>query len=58
MTKQINRVWTFPSDSDPNIEFNNQTQQWEVSDRKGKVRFFARSSSVCLEWEQINLQLE
>ena len=39
-----------------NIEFNNTTQQWEVSDQKGRVRFFARSRSVCLEWEQINLQ--
>ena len=40
-----------------NIEFNNATQQW-VSDRKGRVRFFGRSRSVCLEWEQINLQPE
>ena len=38
------------------IEFNNGTQQWEVKDRKGKVRFFARSRSACLEWEQTNLQ--
>jgi hypothetical protein len=39
-----------------NIEFNNATQQWEVKDRKGKVRFFAKSRSACLEWEQQNLQ--
>jgi len=39
-----------------NIEFNNSTQHWEVIDRKGKVRFIARSRSACLEWEQINLQ--
>ena len=39
-----------------NIEFNNTTQQWEVSDRKGKVRFFARSRSACFEWEQRYLQ--
>jgi len=59
MTKQINRVWTFPSDSNPNIEFNNTTtQQWEVSDQKGRVRFCARSRSVCLEWEQVNLPPE
>ncbi|MEI6785270.1 MAG: hypothetical protein WCQ21_30595 [Verrucomicrobiota bacterium] len=38
------------------IEFNNTTKQWEVCDRKGKVRFFARSRTVFLEWEQINLQ--
>ena len=41
-----------------NIEFNNQTQQWEVKDRRGKLRFIARSRSACLEWEQINLQAE
>ena len=39
-----------------NIEFNNATQQWEVKDRKGKVRFIARSRSACLDWEQQNLQ--
>jgi hypothetical protein len=38
-----------------NMEFNNTTQQWEVKDRKGKVRFFARSRSACLEWEHRNL---
>jgi hypothetical protein len=41
-----------------NIEFNNCTQQWEVKDRKGKVRFIARSRSACLEWEEINLQTD
>ena len=41
-----------------NLEFNNAAQQWEVKDRKGKVRFFARSRSACLEWEQQNLQPE
>ena len=39
-----------------NIEFNNTTQQWEVIDQKGKVRFLAKSRSACLEWEQQNLQ--
>jgi hypothetical protein len=39
-----------------NIEFNNSTQQWEVIDRKGKVRFFAKSRTACLEWEHQNLQ--
>jgi len=41
-----------------NIEFNNATQNWEVKDRKGKVRFIARSRSACIEWEQQNLQPE
>jgi hypothetical protein len=41
-----------------NIEFNNSTQQWEVKDWEGKVRFFARSRSSCLEWEQQKLQLD
>ena len=39
-----------------NIEFNNSTQHWEVKDRRGKVRFVAKSRSACLEWEQDNLQ--
>ncbi len=39
-----------------NIEFNNATQHWEVKDRKGQVRFFAKSRSACLEWEQQNLR--
>jgi hypothetical protein len=39
-----------------NIEFNNFTQHWEVKDRRGKVRFIARSRSAWLEWEQQNLQ--
>ena len=37
------------------IEFNNQTQQWEVKDRQSKVRFFAKSRAACLEWEQRHL---
>jgi len=41
-----------------NIDFNNAKQQWEVKDRKGKVRLFARSRSACLDWEQENLQPE
>jgi hypothetical protein len=39
-----------------NVEFNNSTQHWEVKDRRGKVRFIAKSRSACLEWEQQNLQ--
>ena len=40
------------------IEFNNTTQRWEVKDRKGRVRFIAKSRAACLEWEQQNLQPE
>lgn len=40
------------------IEFNNHTQHWEVRDRKGRIRFIARSRSACLEWEQQSLQPE
>jgi hypothetical protein len=39
-----------------NIEFNNTAQQWEVKDRRGHMRFFSKSRSACLEWEQTNLQ--
>jgi hypothetical protein len=39
-----------------NIEFNNASQQWEVKDRRGRLRFIAKSRSTCLEWEQLNLQ--
>jgi len=38
------------------IEFNNADQKREVIDRKGSVRFIAKSRSACLEWEQQNLQ--
>jgi len=34
------------------IEFNNQIQRWEVKDRRGHLRFFARSRQACLDWEQ------
>ena len=37
------------------IEFNNQTQRWEVKDRRGTLLFFARSRQACLEWEHGNL---
>lgn len=39
-----------------NLEFNNTTQQQELKDRRGRVRFIAKSRSACLEWEQQNLQ--
>jgi len=38
------------------IEFNNSTQQWEVKDRRGYIRFSSKSRSACREWEQQNLQ--
>jgi hypothetical protein len=39
------------------IDFNNATQHWEVKDRRGKVRFIARSRTACLEWEQESIPL-
>jgi hypothetical protein len=41
-----------------NIEFNNATQQWEVKERRGHIRFPSRLRSACLDWEQTNLQPE
>lgn len=38
------------------IEFDNATQRWQVKDRKHNIRFFSKSRSACLEWEQQNLQ--
>jgi hypothetical protein len=38
-----------------NIEFNNQTQHWEVKNLQGKTLYFSRSRSACLEWEHCNL---
>jgi hypothetical protein len=37
------------------IEFNNQTQHWEVKNLQGKALYFAHSRSACLEWETTNL---
>ena len=39
-----------------NIDFNNPMQHWEVKDRKGKVRFIAKSRADCLDWEHENLR--
>ena len=33
------------------IEFNNQTQFWEVKDNRGIVLYFNRSRTACLAWE-------
>jgi hypothetical protein len=40
------------------IEFNNSTQHWEVTDRKGKVQFISMFRKACLDWEQQNMQAE
>lgn len=34
------------------IEFNNDTQFWEVKDTRGIVLYFNRSRIACLSWEQ------
>lgn len=34
-----------------NIEFNDQSQQWEVTDRQGNRLFADPSRAVCLQWE-------
>jgi hypothetical protein len=40
------------------IEFNYATQQWEVKGQRGHMRFFSKSRSACLEWEQQTLHPE
>jgi hypothetical protein len=37
------------------VEFNNITQQWEVKNLRGKVLFFAKTRTACVEWEQENI---
>ena len=34
-----------------NIEFNDQSQHWEVRDRQGQRLFADPSRAVCLRWE-------
>ena len=37
------------------IEFNDQTQHWEVKDNRGVILYFNRSRTACLAWEHQNL---
>ena len=37
------------------IEFNQQTQRWEVKDPRGTVLYFSRSRTACLAWEHQDL---
>lgn len=37
------------------IEFNNETQFWEVKDNRGVILYFNRSRTACLAWEHQNL---
>jgi hypothetical protein len=34
-----------------NIEFSDETQQWVVRDRAGRLLFANPSRAACLEWE-------
>lgn len=36
-----------------NIEFNNETQMWEVKDLKGAVQFSSKLRALCLKWEYL-----
>jgi len=35
-----------------NIEFNHQTENWEVKDLQNQLLFNHPSRQICLEWEQ------
>jgi hypothetical protein len=37
------------------IEFNNESQFWEVKDPRGTVLYFSRSRTACLAWEHQDL---
>ncbi len=37
------------------IEFNNQTQRWEVKDRQGQTLYTHPCRADCLAWENLNL---
>jgi hypothetical protein len=38
-----------------NIEFNNETQEWEVKALSGQVLFTNQSRLRCLNWEMTNI---
>jgi hypothetical protein len=40
-----------------NIEFNNQTQRWEVKDLQGHILHTDPCRAECLAWETQNLQI-
>ena len=35
-----------------NVEFNNQTAEWEVKDLENRLLFHHASRATCLAWEQ------
>ena len=35
-----------------NVEFNHETQEWEVRGLEGQLLFSNRSRNICLDWEQ------
>ena len=37
------------------IEFNNESQFWEVKDPRDTVLYFSRSRTACLAWEHQDL---
>ena len=37
------------------IEFDNESQFWEVKNLKGTVLYFSRSRTACLAWENEQL---
>lgn len=40
------------------IEFNHHSQQWEVIDPEGCVRFASPTRQACLDWEHEHLKPE
>ncbi len=50
----LQKLWILQVHRLSTIEFNQESQHWEVRNQCGSVRFFSKSRDKCLEWERRN----